>query len=74
MRVPDLVESTGTPIADPFSGGEYRARINLPEGFEYTVAEVGNGSTKAKAGITLNLSNSYGQFNLLHMNQDGVIR
>ena len=74
VRVPDLVESTGTPIPDPFTGGEYRARINLPEGFEYTVAEVGNGSTKAKAGITLNLSNSYGQFNLLHMNQDGVIR
>lgn len=74
VRVPDLVESTGTPIPDPFSGGEYRARINLPEGFEYTVAEVGNGSTKAKAGIHLNLSNSYGQFNLLHMNQDGVIR
>jgi hypothetical protein len=74
VTVPDLVESTGTPIADPFTGGDYRARINLPEGFEYTVAEIGNGSTKAQAGITLNLSNSYGQFNILHMNQDGVIR
>ena len=74
VHVPDLVESTGTPITDPFSGGDFRARINLPGGFEYTVAEVGNGSTKAQAGITLNLSNSYGQFNILHMNQDGVIR
>jgi len=74
VHVPDLVESTGTPITDPFSGGDYRARINLPGGFEYTVAEIGNGSTKAQAGITLNLSNSYGQFNILHMNQDGVIR
>ena len=74
VHVPDLLESTGTPIANPFTGGEYRARINLPDGFEYTVAEVGNGSTKAQAGIRLNLANSYGQFNLLHMNQDGVIR
>ena len=74
VKVPDLVESTGRPITDPFSGGDYRARINLPEGFEYTVAEVGNGSTKAQAGITLNLSDTYGQFNILHMNQDGVIR
>ena len=74
VHVPDLVESTGTPITDPFSGKDFRARINLPEGFEYTVAEIGNGSTKAQAGITLNLSNSYGQFNVLHMNQDGVIR
>ena len=74
VHVPDLVESTGMPIADPFTGKDYRARINLPEGFEYTVAEVGNGSTKVQAGMRLNLSNSYGQFNLLHMNQDGVIR
>ena len=74
VHVPDLVESTGTPITDPFTGGDFRARINLPGGFEYTVAEIGNGSTKAQAGITLNLSDSYGQFNILHMNQDGVIR
>ncbi len=74
LNVPDLVESVGRPIKDPFSGGDYRASINLPEGFEYTVAEVGNGSTKAQAGITLNLSDTYGQFNILHMNQDGVIR
>ena len=72
--MPDLVQSTGTPITDPFSGGDYRARINLPEGFEYTVAEIGNGITAANAGISFNLSNSYGQFNILHMNQDGVIR
>lgn len=74
VRVPGLVESQGTPITNPFTGGPFRARINLPDGFEYTVAEVGNGSTRAQAGIALNLSNSYGQFNILHMNQDGVIR
>jgi hypothetical protein len=74
VNVPGLVESTGTPIPNPFTGRDHRARIHLPDGFEYTVAEVGNGSTKARAGITLNLSNSYGQFNILHMNQDGVIR
>lgn len=37
VKVPDLVESIGTPITNPFTGGDYRARINLPEGFEYTV-------------------------------------
>ena len=51
-----------------------RSRINLPNGFEYTFAEMGNGRTKARAGIELDLNDSYGQFNLLHMNQDGVIR
>ncbi len=74
MHVPNLVESTGTPIINPHSGQPMRSRIDLPGGFEYSLAEMGNGTTKAQAGITLNLSNSYGQFNILHLNQDGVIR
>ena len=74
VTVPGLVKSKGVPITNPFTGGPFKARINLPEGFEYTVAEIANGTTQANAGVTLNLSDSYGQFNILHMNQDGVIR
>ena len=74
LKVPGLVESRGTPIVNPNTGDEHRARINLPNGFEYTVAEMASGTTKATAGIELDLSSSYGQFNILHMNQDGVIR
>ena len=74
FKVPGVVESTGTPIIDPISGGEHRARIELPNGFEYTVAEMGSGTTKATGAIRLDLSGSSGQFNILHMNQDGVIR
>jgi hypothetical protein len=74
VEVPGLVESTGTPILDPFSGEEFRARIHLPDGFEYTYAEVSSGTSKVRGGINLDLSESYGQFNILHMNQDGVIR
>ena len=74
LNVPGLVESQGSPIIDPHSGGQHRARINLPNGFEYTVAEMGTGTSRATAGIEMQMSGSYGQFNLLHMNQDGVIR
>ncbi len=74
LNVPGLVESKGSPIIDPHSGNEHRARINLPHGFEYTVAEMGNATSRTQAGIVMEMSNSYGQFNILHMNQDGVIR
>ena len=74
VSVPGVVESTGTPIIDPFSGEPSRARINLPNGFEYTVAEMGSGSSKLTGAIEMELTDSYGQFNILHMNQDGVIR
>ncbi len=74
LTVPGVVESSGSPIVNPNTGDEHRARINLPNGFEYTVAEMGSGTTKSTAAIELDFSNSYGQFNILHMNQDGVIR
>ncbi len=73
-RVPGLIESDGTPIIDAFSGEESRSRIHLPNGFEYTYAEMGSGRSKVTGAIELDLDGSYAQFNVLHMNQDGVIR
>jgi hypothetical protein len=74
LQIADLVESVGAPIISAFSGNPVRSRIDLPGGFEYTIAEMGNGNTKSRAGIALDLKDSYGQFNVLHMNQDGIIR
>lgn len=75
LRIKGVVESTGSPIISPFTGEPSRARINLPDGFEYTVAEMGSGKTKCQVpGLELDLDGTYGQFNILHMNQDGVIR
>jgi hypothetical protein len=74
IEVQGMVESTGTPIRDPFSGREFRAAIHLPNGFEYTVAEMGSGESRTNAGLRIELSGSYGQFNYVHMNQDGPIR
>jgi hypothetical protein len=73
-RIEGLVESRGEPLKNPFSGKEDRRGIHLPGGFEYIYAEVGSGNSRVTAGLQLGLSNSYGQFCNLHMNQDGVIR
>ena len=75
LQIPGFVESTGSPLINGFTGEPTVARINLPNGFEYTFAEVGIGKTKSTvADLELDLGGSYGQFNILHMNQDGVIR
>ncbi len=74
LKVPELIESKGVPIIHPITGKAHRARINLPNGLEYTVAEMASGTTKTSGEIKLNLNGSYGQFCVLHMNQDGVIR
>jgi hypothetical protein len=74
LSVPGLVESSGSPIIDPNSGEEFQAMIQLPGGFEYRTAHMANASSKVTAGIRMDLNDSYGQFNELHMNQDGVLR
>ena len=73
VEIDGLVNSTGSPLKNPFNGEEMKKGIHLPEGFEYTYAEVGSGNSKATSHIELDLNESHGHFNILHMNQDGVI-
>ena len=56
------------------TGGKYRAQIVLPNGLEFTVAEVGSGTSTTEQPIPLSFTDSYAQFNELHINQDGVTR
>ncbi|MGH9673808.1 MAG: DUF1326 domain-containing protein [Bryobacteraceae bacterium] len=42
VQVEGVGESRIGPILNPVTGEEHRARINLPNGFEYKTAEVGN--------------------------------
>jgi hypothetical protein len=74
VEIAGIGSSKAAPILDPHSGQEFRAGFDLPNGFQLTHAEVGNGSTEIAAGIELHLSNSHAHFAGLHMNQDGVIR
>jgi hypothetical protein len=74
IAIPNLVESAGRPVVSPFTGEPVRHGIHLPNGFEYTYAEVGQGVTRSMAAIPLDLQKSHGQFCMLHMNQDGLIR
>ena len=75
VTIEGLVESCGTPLARPNNPGlPSRIRLSTPDGPRYLLAEMGNGNTTARAGIELDLTDSYCQFNALHMNQDGLIR
>ena len=42
LNVPGLGEFKAEPIRNPVTGEEHRARIQLPNGFEYKEAEMGN--------------------------------
>ena len=75
LTIDGLVESRGTPLPSPSSGAlTNRIRLNTPDGPRYIYAEMGNGNTTARAGINLEFKDSYCQFNIVHMNQNGLIR
>lgn len=74
-KVGKVFEIEAEPIRNPVTGAEHRARIDLPHGFEYAIAEVGSGSTRTKGVVDLpNQTNTYAQFAELHLSGEGVIR
>ena len=73
VSVPGLVQSSGTPIRNPVTGAEHRAKIIMPGGFEFTEAEFGSGTTQTSAAIALDFADSYGQFAMIHMTPEGPV-
>jgi hypothetical protein len=74
LSVPDYVETVGEPIRNKVTGEESRAQIVLPDGFEYSVADIGSASSKSQGPVQVDFSDSYGQFANLHLNSHGVVR
>ena len=69
-----VFDATGEPIRNPVTGAEHRVRIDLPNGFEYELAEIGSGTGRSQGNIALNLDGTYAQFARLHLNNHGLIR
>jgi hypothetical protein len=74
LVVPDLLESIGSPIRSPHTGDPHRIRLDMPEGIEFAIAEIGNASTSTSSAIKLDLENSFGQWNRIRMTGAGVVR
>jgi hypothetical protein len=68
VRIPGIGETNIEPIKNPVTGEEHRARIVLPDGFEYKEAEMGN-TVYCRVGagerLAFELKNTYAQLNAL---------
>jgi hypothetical protein len=73
LSIAGVVEAPGEPIRNPVTGAEDRARIELPDGFEYRIAEIGSGTSRATGAIRFDLKNAYAQFAHIHLGNTGVI-
>ena len=63
------------PIMNPVTGAEHRARIEIPDGFEFTIAEMASGKLETQSGIELpNNNGTHSHLAELHLNNSGIIR
>jgi hypothetical protein len=73
VNIPGVMEARGEPIRNPVTGEVHRARINLPDGFEYDTCEVGRGWAKTQGALPIELTDSHAHFARLHMTESGVV-
>lgn len=74
VRVADVFDLGVEPIRNPVTGAEHRARINLPHGFEYRVAEMASGTTETFGAIPLEKNKgTHAHICRVYMNGQGVI-
>jgi hypothetical protein len=59
LDVPGLIRTTVEPIRNPVTGAPHRARIDLPEGKEFRLAEVASGTTVATGDVPLEFTKSH---------------
>ena len=75
VLVDGVFELNVEPIKNPVTGAEHRARIEIPDGFEFTIAEMASGSVETQSGIELpNNNDTHSHLAELHLNNSGIIR
>jgi len=76
IRVSGVLEVTGEPIRNPVTGDAQRVRIDMPRGFEFTLAEVATATTKTGKGskVPLAWTGAHAHFVDLHWTRKGVVR
>ena len=74
MSAPGIFETEAGPLLNPVSGQPHRARINIPQGFEFHVAEIARGTTRTSGEIELkNNKDSHVHIVEIHINGEGVL-
>ena len=72
LSIPGILETTVEPLKNIVTGAEHRARIDLPSGKEFNLAEVASGTTKGTGAVPLDFSNSHAHFADSVMTSTGI--
>ncbi len=74
FAVDGIVEAVTEPIRNPVTGKPHRARVILPDGFEYFEAEYCSSTTKCVGPVALDWTGAHGHMATLHLTPYGPVR
>ena len=74
VRIPGLIDAEAAPIKNPVTGAEQRARVTLPQGFEFTEAEFAAGRCRTEGPIELNFDGTHAHLAHIHWSTHGLVR
>lgn len=72
VRIDGLVQTMVEPIRNPVTGAEHRARVILPDGFEYREAEYASGATSAQGPVPLSWTTGHAHLAILDLSTTGA--
>ena len=72
VSVPGVIETRAEPIKNPVTGGPHRARVVLPQGFEYHEAEYCSSTVKSGAPIAHDWAGRHAHIARLDMGPRGA--
>ncbi|PAU52062.1 hypothetical protein BZL41_25875 [Pseudomonas sp. PIC25] len=74
LRIPGVLEASGEPIRSPVTGAPQRARLVLPDGFEFIEAEFANGSFETHGAMQYQSQGSHSHLARVHFTGHGLVR
>lgn len=71
--VKGISETTVEPIRNPITGDEHRARVALPQGFEYHLAEFASSTVKTYEPVTHDWAGRHSHLAMLDLSTNGAL-
>ena len=72
VRVEGIIDTAIEPIRNPVTGEPHRARVSLPNGFEYKEAEYASGGTRATGPVALEWKSRHAHLAMLDISTHGA--
>jgi hypothetical protein len=72
LRVAGVLDTEISPITNPVTGAQHRARVVLPDGFEYREAEYASGRSRSSGPIRLDIAGTHAHVARLDLSTHGA--